>query len=61
MKRLVLTVAMATLCAGFTANAQQAAGSPEGGISAEMLSEKRFRKKDLLIFLKSLRFRVHTT
>ena len=30
---------MATLCAGFTANAQQAAGSPEGGISAEMLSE----------------------
>ncbi len=39
MKRLVLIVAMATLCAGFTANAQQAAGSPEGGISAEMLSE----------------------
>ena len=39
MKRLVLTVAVATLCAGYPAFAQQTAGSPEGGISAEMLSE----------------------
>ena len=39
MKKLVLTVAMATLCAGYSAYAQQTAGSPEGGISAEMLSE----------------------
>ena len=38
MKRLVLTVAVATLCAGYPAFAQQTAGSPEGGISAEMLS-----------------------
>ena len=39
MKKLVLTVAVATLCAGYSAYAQQTAGSPEGGISAEMLSE----------------------
>ena len=39
MKKLVLTVAMATLCAGYSAYAQQTAGSPEGGISAQMLSE----------------------
>ena len=39
MKRLVFTVAFATLCAGFAAFAQQPAGAPEGGISAEMLSE----------------------
>ncbi len=39
MKKLVLTVALATLCAGFSAYSQQTAGSPEGGISAEMLSE----------------------
>ena len=39
MKKLVLTVAMATLYAGYSAYAQQTAGSPEGGISAEMLSE----------------------
>ena len=39
MKRLVLTVAVATLCAGYPAFAQQTAGSLEGGISAEMLSE----------------------
>ena len=39
MKKLVLTVAMATLCAGYSVHAQQTAGSPEGGISAEMLSE----------------------
>ena len=39
MKKLVLTVAMATLCAVYSVHAQQTAGSPEGGISAEMLSE----------------------
>ena len=39
MKKLVLTVAMATLCAGYPVHAQQTAGSPEGGISKEMLAE----------------------
>ena len=39
MRKLFVTVALATLCAGFSAYAQQPAGSPEGGISAEMLAE----------------------
>ena len=39
MRKLFITVAIATLCAGFSAYAQQPAGSPEGGISSEMLAE----------------------
>ena len=38
MKRIILIAALAAFFAG-EAYAQQAAGSPEGGISAEMLSE----------------------
>ena len=37
MKKLVLAAALAAMCAGFNANAQQPAGNPKGGISAEML------------------------
>ena len=39
MKRIFLTAAMAAFLAGGVAYAQQSAGSPEGGISAKMLSE----------------------
>ena len=39
MKRIILTAAVAAFLAGPTAYAQQPAGSPEGGISAEMLVE----------------------
>ena len=39
MKKLVLTAALAAMCAGFNAYAQQPAGAPEGGISAEMLAK----------------------
>ena len=39
MKKLFLTVALTTLFAGLSAYAQQPAGSPEGGISAEMLAQ----------------------
>ena len=39
MKKLVFTVAFATLCAGSFVFAQERAGAPEGGISAEMLAE----------------------
>ena len=38
MKRIILTAAVAAFFAGGVAYAQQPAGSPEGGISAEMLS-----------------------
>ena len=37
MKRIFLTILLLAACAGFTASAQQAAGSVEGGISPEML------------------------
>ena len=37
MKKLVLAAALAAMCAGFDAYAQQPAGNPKGGISAEML------------------------
>ncbi|MBR5273771.1 MAG: aminopeptidase, partial [Bacteroidales bacterium] len=39
MKKLVLTAALAAMCAGFNAYAQQPAGAPDGGISAEMLAK----------------------
>ena len=39
MKKLCFAVAFATLCFGSALHAQQPAGSPEGGISAEMLAE----------------------
>ena len=39
MKKLLTIVAAATLCFGSAVHAQQKAGSPEGGISAEMLAE----------------------
>ena len=39
MKKLLIIVAAATLCFGSAVHAQQRAASPEGGISAEMLSE----------------------
>lgn len=39
MKRIIIVAAMAALCATFTAYAQQPAGMPEGGISAEMLQK----------------------
>ena len=39
MKRIILTAAVAAFLAGPAAYAQQPAGSPEGGISAEMLVE----------------------
>ena len=39
MKKLLIIVAAATLCFGSAVHAQQKAGSPEGGISAEMLAE----------------------
>ena len=38
MKKLVLAAALAAMCAGFDAYAQQPAGNPKGGISAEMLA-----------------------
>ena len=38
MKKLVLAAALAAMCAGFNAYAQQPAGNPKGGISAEMLA-----------------------
>ncbi|MBR6547008.1 MAG: C1 family peptidase [Bacteroidales bacterium] len=38
MKKLVLVAALAAMCAGFDAYAQQPAGNPKGGISAEMLA-----------------------
>jgi hypothetical protein len=38
MKRLFFTSALAVLLSGSVAMAQQTAGSPEGGISAEMLA-----------------------
>ena len=37
MKKLVLAAALAAMCAGFDSYAQQPAGNPKGGISAEML------------------------
>ena len=37
MKRIFLTISLLAVCAGFTASAQQAAGSAAGGISPEML------------------------
>ena len=39
MKKLVLAAALAAMCAGFNAYAQQPAGNPKGGISAEMLAK----------------------
>ena len=39
MKKLVLAAALAAMCAGFDAYAQQPAGNPKGGISAEMLAK----------------------
>ena len=39
MKKLVLTAAMVAMCVGFNAYAQQPAGNPKGGISAEMLAK----------------------
>ena len=39
MKKLVLAAALAAMCAGFDAYAQQPAGAPDGGISAEMLAK----------------------
>ncbi|MBE6239685.1 MAG: aminopeptidase [Bacteroidales bacterium] len=39
MKRIILTAAVAAFLAGTVSYAQQPAGSPEGGISAEMLVE----------------------
>ena len=39
MKKLVLAAALAAICAGFDAYAQQPAGNPKGGISAEMLAK----------------------
>ena len=39
MKKLVLAAALAAMCAGFNAYAQQPAGAPDGGISAEMLAK----------------------
>ena len=39
MKKLCFAVAFVTLCFGSALHAQQPAGSPEGGISAEMLAE----------------------
>lgn len=39
MKKLVLTAALAAMFAGFNAYAQQPAGDPDGGISAEMLEK----------------------
>ena len=38
MKRIIITAALAALCLGSIASAQTQAGSPEGGISSEMLS-----------------------
>ena len=39
MKKLVLAAALAAMCAGFNAYAQQPAGNPKGGLSAEMLAK----------------------
>lgn len=39
MKKLVLAAALAAMCAGFDAYAQQPAENPKGGISAEMLAK----------------------
>jgi bleomycin hydrolase len=39
MKKLILAAALAAICAGFDAYAQQPAGNPKGGISAEMLAK----------------------
>lgn len=38
MKRIIITAALAALCLGGIASAQTPAGSPEGGISPEMLA-----------------------
>ena len=48
MKKLVLTAALAAMCAGFNAYAQQPAGAPDGGISAEMLAKISDRYEDVM-------------
>ena len=39
MKKIIITVALAAFCAGGVSFAQTPAGTPEGGISAEMLAK----------------------